>query len=158
MESTNACQELAATCEDILAADPDISANDFLRALGDRVAGIDTGVEGILDLARGGSNEIWGKGFAADFDDGSKGQARHFAGVAAAVAIFGGRATDMITRVFLDDADTADGRLSDAAVEFATDLLDGDLPLTNASSWIQEHICESVPPDSAMRIEPAPRS
>ncbi len=156
--SLNACQELSAVCDRIVVADPAISANDFLRALGNTVAGIDTGLEGIIDLARGGTNEIWGTGFAAEFDDGSKGQARHFAGVAAAVAIFGGRATEAIARTFVDDPNTADGRLTEAAVEFATSLLAGDLPLPEASAWIEEHICAGGDVDAAIRIEPAPRT
>lgn len=154
MTSINACQELAAVCGRIVAAEPDIAASDFLRALGSTVAGIDPGIEGIVDLARGGSNEIWGKGFAGEFDDGTNGQARHFAGVAAAVVIFGTRLTDMIASTFVDDPDTPDGRLSAMAVEFADLVLSGELPLAATPAWIEENICAPQPDVPAVRIEP----
>ena len=151
MTLINACHELAAVCGRIVSAESEISAHDFLRVLGSTVAGIDPGLEGIVDLARGGSNEIWGTGFAAEFDDGTNGQARHFAGVAAAVVIFGGRLTDMITNRFLDDPDTADGRLSAMAVEFAGLVLNGDLPLASTPDWIVDNICAAQPDAPADR-------
>ena len=154
MTPINACHELAAVSERIVAADPDIEANDFLRALGSAVAGIDPGIEGIADLARGGRNNIWGKGFADEFDDGTNGQARHFAGVAAAVAIFGGRMTDVITSTFLDDPDSPDGRLSESAIEFARLVLAGDLPTAETPDWILDNLCASEPDVPAIRIEP----
>lgn len=150
------CEQLAEVCDEIVTEDPEISPSDYLRALGNRVAGIDTGIEGIIDLARGGSNEISGRGFKPEFDDDSDGQARHFAGTAASVAIFGGRATEFVTHTFLDPPDTPDGRLSSAAVEFATQILDESLPLTEASDWIRDNICAPDKPETAIRIEPPP--
>lgn len=157
-DDLNACRELAAICDRILASDAAIAPVDFLRSLGSLVAGIDPGPEGILDLTRGGSNEIWGKGFRPEFDDGSNGQARHFAGTAASVAIVGGRLTEFVAHTFLDPADTPDGRLTSAAVTFATQILDETLPLQNCSEWIQDHLCFPEPRESAIRIEPAPPS
>ena len=154
----NGCQELAAVCDRIVAADPDIAPRDFLRALGDIVAGIDPGIEGIVDLARGGANEVYGKGFLPEFDDGSDGQPRHFAGTAASVAIFGGRATEFVAHTFLDPPDTPDGRLTSAAVDFATQVIDEELPLTQTADWVLENLCLPEPETSAIRIDPRPDS
>lgn len=155
-DDLNSCRELAAVCDRILASDPAITPVDFLRSLGSLVAGIDPGPEGLLDLARGGSNEIWGKGFLPEFDDGSRGQARHFAGTAASVAIVGGRLTEFVAHTLLDSADSPDGRLTSMAVEFATQVLEETLPLQECSEWIQEHLCLPGTRESAIRIEPAP--
>src|SRR5688572_16956395 len=110
MTMPNGCKELADVSDRIVAADPEISPADYLRALGSLVAGIDPGIEGIVDLARGGSNQVSGRGFAPEFDDDSDGQARHFAGVAASVEVFGGRAAEFLAHTFVDDPDTPDGR------------------------------------------------
>jgi hypothetical protein len=135
------CRQLAEVSDQIVAADPDISSRDYLRALGRLVAGIEPGVEGILDLARGGSNEISGKGFKPEYDDGSMGQARHFAGTAVSVALFGARATGIIAHSMVDPPDTPDGRLSAAAIEFANLIMSEELPVADASSWIVDELC-----------------
>ncbi|MGD9710792.1 MAG: hypothetical protein AB7V46_01850 [Thermomicrobiales bacterium] len=155
-EDLDACQEMADVSDRILVSDPDIAPADFLRALGRLVAGIDPGVEGILDLARGGENAVYGRGFRPEFDDGSRGQARHFAGTAASVAIVGGRVTGFVAHTFLDPADTADGRLTTAAIDFATQILDETLPLSDASTWIVENLCVSAPEAATIRIDPPP--
>ena len=140
----------------IVTADPEIKPRDFLQALGQVVAGIGPGVEGVFDLARGGSNEVEGRGFKPEFDDDSRGQARHFAGTAASAAMFGPRLTEIVAHRLVDPPDTADGRLSAAAVEFSRLLIDEELPLSDASQWILAEIC--APEDeAAMRINPAPR-
>lgn len=154
MDNSDACQELARVCEGIIDAEPAIGPEEFLRRLGSLVAGIDQGVEGIADLARGGTNELWGAGFAPEFDDGSLGQARHFAGTAAAVQLFGGRVTGFVAHTFLDPANTPDGRLTTAAIVFATGVLDGTLPLVETATWIREHLCLVETEQSAMRINP----
>ena len=154
----NGCLALAEVADQIVAADPDVSPRDFLRALGRLVAGIDPGIEGLIDLARGGSNEISGKGFRPEFDDGSAGQARHFAGTAVSVALLGSRATGLIAHTVVDPADTPDGRLSSAAIEFANLIMDEELPVSEASGWIIDNLCAPPPRPSAMRITPDPPS
>ncbi len=152
----NGCHELARVATRIVTAEPGIDPRDFLRALGQVVAGISPGVEGIFDLARGGSNEVAGRGFRPEFDDESRGQARHFAGTAASAAIFGPRVTEIVAHRLVDPPDTADGRLSAAAVEFARLLIGEELLVSDASQWILDEIC--APEDeAAMRINPAPR-
>jgi hypothetical protein len=156
-QELDGCRALAEVAEQIVAADPDVSPRDFLRELGRLVAGIELGVGGLLDLARGGSNEISGRGFKPEFDDGSAGQARHFAGTAASVALLGTRATGLIAHTIVDPADTPDGRLSAVAIEFATQVLAEELPLDQTSRWIVDELCETASPPSAMRINPDPR-
>ena len=144
------CRALAKVAEQIVAADLDITPGDFLRALGRLVAGIEPGVEGLLNLARGGSNEISGRGFKPEFDDGSAGQARHFAGTAVSVALLGTRATELIAHTIVDPADTPDGRLSSAAIEFANLIVNEEMPVAGASAWIIDELCAaSAEPDPA---------
>lgn len=140
----NGCIELADICDQIVEANPNIEAAEFLTELGHRVAGIDPGVEGVVDLARGGTNKVWGVGFRPDFDDGSNGQARHFAGTAASVERFGANATEFVAHTFLDQEDSADGRLSTKAIEFAQLLLNGDLEVASAGEWIRAEICDAA--------------
>jgi hypothetical protein len=137
----NGCLALAEVADQIVEAEPEVSPRDFLRALGRLVAGIEPGVEGLLDLARGGSNKISGKGFKPEFDDGSAGQARHFAGTAVSVALLGSRATELIAHTVVDPAETPDGRLSSAAIEFANLIMNEELPVSGASGWILDELC-----------------
>lgn len=96
----------------------------------------------VVDLARGGSNVIPGGGVKRRFDDKTDGQIRHFAGIATASARIGPRLARSLSITVLKDPPTsADGRLSDAAVEFASSLLSGELPLDRASNWIAETLC-----------------
>lgn len=156
----DACAELVRIAEEIVAEHPDISARDFLQELGWRVAGIEPGIEGLIELARGGENVVSGGGFRPEFDDGSRGQARHFAGIAAAVARLGSRFTTWAGEHALrDDPDSADGRLTEAAVTFARALLDGELPVTDSGDWIESNICLELAPRSTKRVSdrPGPR-
>jgi hypothetical protein len=136
------CQALANTANEIVSEQPDINPREFIRALAFRVAGIDPGPKGIIHLAQGGENVVSGTGFKPVFDDGSGGQARHFAGTAGSVERFGASVTLMAGGTVLrDPADSPDGRLSRAAIVFATKMLDGDLAPGDANSWIREHVC-----------------
>jgi hypothetical protein len=136
------CQALANTADEIVSQRPDIDPREFIRELTFRVAGIDPGPKGVIDLAQGGENVIAGTGFKPVFDDGTEGQARHFAGTAGSVERFGASATLMASETVLrDPADSADGRLSRAAIVFATKLLDGDLAPADAGAWIRDHVC-----------------
>jgi hypothetical protein len=115
----------------------------FLRALAWNCAGIRPGLVGYLDLARGGRNRFLGRGFRAGFDDGTDGQARHFAGVAVSPVLLGEPLARLAHRWALRDTpDSADGRLSAAAVRFSRELRGGSLPSGNAGNWIREHVAE----------------
>jgi len=142
LRNANACQQMADLCTELLGVAPDLSAREFLRSLGALVAGIDLGIAGIGQLARGGSNGLVGAGFRAEYDDGTAGQARHFAGTAAAAALLGDKPAEVLAHHVVDPADSIDGRLSTAALEFARLLIDGDLPLDAAGQWIEANICD----------------
>jgi hypothetical protein len=135
-----ACQKLAALAANLAATDR--TANEFLVDLGQQAAGIRRGRLALLDLARDGHNVILGRGFKPEFDDGTRGQVRHFAGVARA-SMFGG---SIITRwisenLRSDPSDSPDGRLADEGIDFAQSLLTGRLRLSEASDWIRERLC-----------------
>ncbi len=142
LRNANACQQMADLCAELLGVAPELSAREFLRSLGTLVAGIDLGIVGIGQLARGGSNGLTGAGFRAEYDDGSAGQARHFAGTAAAAALLGDKPAELLAHHVVDPAESIDGRLSTAALEFARLLIDGELPLHAAGQWIEAHICD----------------
>jgi hypothetical protein len=156
----NGCAELVRIAEEIIAEHPGISARDFLQELGWRVAGIEPGIEGLIELARGGENVISGGGFRPEYDDGSQGQARHFAGIASAVARLGARFTAWAGEHALrDNPNSADGRLTEAAVNFARALLGGELPVAEAGGWIESNICLEISPRATKRVSdrPGPR-
>ncbi|MDM4761933.1 hypothetical protein QT381_02800 [Galbitalea sp. SE-J8] len=135
-----ACAELADLADRLARGTSD--PREFLVALGREAAGIRPGVIGVADLARGGRNTIPGRGMRAEFDDGTDGQVRHFAGIASAQERLGGRRTRQLAIRLLGDApDSADGRLSDAAIAFAEGVRDGSIPLTAAGAWIRDHVC-----------------
>jgi hypothetical protein len=142
MNKSNACNALAALADEIASTSLDATPKSFILALGERAAGIDLGLEGYIDLMRGGENSLPGRGFRGEFDDSTDWQVRHFAGAAAATALFGADATRWLTANVLRDAPgTADGRLTEAAIEFSTLLLNGELPLEDASQWMLEKLC-----------------
>lgn len=115
----------------------------FLISLGAAVAGIRTGPLALIDLARGGRNRFPGRGMADAFDDDSDGQARHFAGIATAAARVGPTPTRWLSIVVGRDAPTtADGRLTDLAVDFALLLLRRELATVDAADWIRERLCD----------------
>jgi hypothetical protein len=118
----------------------------FLRDFGKGAAGIRSGSRGLGDLARGGKNTIPGKGFLRRFDDGTAGQARHFAGIAVA-RTFGSAAATRTVSIFLrdDPADSPDGRLTDAAIEFAGEVLSEDLELEETPGWVLDNLCRRNP-------------
>ena len=137
----NGCEMLAMVCEQIVRVEPEIEPEHFLEVLGQTAAGIATGLRGVLDLVRGGSNPIPGGGFKPEFDDGTGGQARHFAGIAASAGRFGAGPTAFVSHRFLDRPGTADGRLSTAAAEFAAMIESGELSPSDAATWIRETLC-----------------
>lgn len=142
LRNANACQQMAELCGELLEIAPDLTPRDFLRSLGALVAGIDLGLKGVKQLARGGANGLVGTGFRAEYDDGTAGQARHFAGTAAAAALLGEKPAEILAHHVVDPAESIDGHLSTAALEFARLLIDGDLSLAQAGSWIEANLCD----------------
>jgi hypothetical protein len=139
--SGTACQRLAGLAANLAARDR--TAERFLIDLGQQGAGIRPGRFALVDLASDGRNVIVGRGFKSEYDDGTRGQVRHFAGVARA-SVFGG---SVITRwisehLRRDPADSPDGRLADQGIDFAQALLAGRLKLSAASGWIRDRLCK----------------
>lgn len=139
--SGSACRRMAGLASKL--AERDESRRQFLRDFGRQAAGIRPPPRAIGDLARGGRNLIVGKGFLARFDDGSVGQVRHFAGITVATTyVGGGSATRWISENIRDDApNAADGRLTDAAIEFAQGVATGDLALAETPQWLLDNLC-----------------
>lgn len=137
----SACRRLAGLAARLAEREP--SRLQFLRDFGREAAGIRPAPRGVGDLARGGRNLIVGRGFLARFDDGTSGQARHFAGIAVATTLVGGAGpTRWISERLRDDPEgTADGRLTEAGIEFATEVLAGGLALAETPAWVLEHLC-----------------
>ena len=136
----SACRRLAGVAARLAEAESPPDA--FLRALGRRAAGIRPPPRAFADLARGGRDLIPGKGFLARFDDDSAGQVRHFAGIAAAVSFGGARNTRRISiEVRRDPPDSADGRLTDEGIAFASALLGGELEVEEAPRWLLKRLC-----------------
>lgn len=137
----SACRRVAGFAAKLAERDPAQLA--FLRDFGRQVAGIRPPPRGYGDLARGGSNRVAGRGFLAKFDDGSQGQAGHFAGIAVATTFVGGSSpTRWISEHLRDDpGNTADGRLTDEGIVFATAVLKGELPLDETPQWLLDNLC-----------------
>lgn len=142
LRNANACQQLAELCDDLLGLAPELSPREFLRTLGALVAGIDLGVMGFKQLARGGANGLVGAGFRQEYDDGTAGQARHFAGTAAAAALIGEKPAELLAHHVVDPAESIDGRLSTAALEFARLLIIEELALAEAGRWVAGNVCD----------------
>jgi len=136
----SACRELAGVAADLAMREPPPAA--FLRGFGLRVAGIRPPPRAFDDLARGGRDLIPGRGFRRRFDDGTSGQARHFAGVAVAVSLGGGEAARRISIIGRGDPpDSADGRLTEEAIRFSEELLRGTLAPVEAPRWLLKRLC-----------------
>ncbi|PPI18764.1 hypothetical protein C5D34_14005 [Rathayibacter sp. AY1B1] len=138
----DACSELADRADALAAAHPRPRA--FLAAVAKDVAGIRSAPLGALDLAHGGRNRIRGKGFRGPYDDGTRGQARHFAGVAGATLYLGGPLAHLFLRTIGGDVrGSADDRLTTRAVEWSRLLRRGELAVADAGAWIRREICSS---------------
>ncbi|MDF2443442.1 MAG: hypothetical protein JWR01_1645 [Subtercola sp.] len=136
----DACTELAALAGRVAAEAT--SPREFVLTLGTRAAGIRRGPLWMLDAALAGRNRLPGRGFAPPFDDGSTGQARHFAGTAVSTARLGAAVTRWVSvHVRQDPLDTADGRLGEQAIAFVGLLLAGELAPGDTPAWIREHLC-----------------
>lgn len=138
--TADGCAELAATCGRVAARAS--SPGRFLRELGHEAAGVRRGPLWPLDAARGGSNRIRGRGFRRRVDDGTEGQARHFAGIVAVACRIGPRATRWLSiHVGRDAEDSADGRLTDHALDFVRLIRSGGLAPADAEAWVRSTIC-----------------
>ncbi|MGH1549847.1 hypothetical protein ACRAWB_12005 [Leifsonia poae] len=136
----DACAELADACSRVAARTS--NPREFLRRLGHEVAGVRRGVLWPVDAGRGGSNRIRGRGFRRHVDDGTDGQARHFAGIVAVAARIGPRLTRWLSiHVGRDAPDSADGRLTDHALDFVRLLRSGELAPQDADAWVRSTIC-----------------
>lgn len=135
----DACAALAESIDRL--AERGHSNRRFLKELG-RVGGVRRGPLWLTDAASGGSNRLRGRGFRAQVDDATDGQARHFAGTVAVATRVGGRMTRWLSTVVLRDApDTADGRLSDEAIEFVRLVRSGELAQADAAGWVRRRLC-----------------
>lgn len=115
----------------------------FLRELG-RAAGVRRGPLWLIDAASGGRNRLRGRGFHPAVDDDSDGQARHFAGTVAVAARLGGPITRWLTtHVLRDQPGSADGKLSDEAIEFVRLVRSGDLAQADAAEWVRDRLCHA---------------
>lgn len=115
----------------------------FLKELG-RAGGVRRGPLWLTDAASGGSNRLRGRGFTPRLDDATDGQARHFAGTVAVAARIGTRLTRWLTHVVLRDTpDTADGRLTDEAIEFTRLVRSGQLAQADAADWVRDRLCHA---------------
>lgn len=139
MEDVDACARLADLIDELAAAAP--TPRGLLDAIGERAAGIRPGLAGLLDLKSGGRDLLTGRGFRAEYDDGTRGQVRHFAGIVASTARVGGPATRLVSeRLRHDPADSPDGRLSIAGIRFAQEVLSGAIPVSEAGQWVRDHL------------------
>ncbi len=140
---TTACEEMAGVADSIVAEHPDWPAHEFLVELAARVAGIRRGPLAGLGLLVGGRSRLRGGGFRPELRDRTASQTRHFAGVARAVTVVGAARTEWLSvHVRRDASDSADGRLTSLAIEFAAQLLDGSLATGDAGEWIRATVCE----------------
>jgi hypothetical protein len=136
----DACTQLCSVADEL--ASRLRSPRRFLVELGLAAGGVRLGPLWVFDAATGGRNRFRGGGFAAEFDDSTRGQARHFAGLVAVAARIGAPATRWASvHVGRDHPDSADGRLSEEAIEFTRLVASGLLPLDQASRWISDHLC-----------------
>jgi hypothetical protein len=137
----DACTALAESIDRL--AERGHSSRRFLKELG-RAAGVRRGPLWLVDAASGGRNRIRGRGFHATLDDDSDGQVRHFAGTVAVAARLGGGITRWLTVHVLRDApDSADGRLSDEAIEFSRLVRTGHLSQSDAAGWVRDRLCHA---------------
>jgi hypothetical protein len=143
---TNACCKLAELAEELAARQDIRTAQDFIFRLGERAAGIRPGFRSFFDLFLAGRNLLPGHGFRPEFEDGSDGQARHFAGVAVSSAILGPKLTIWLSeKIRLDPPDQPDGRLTLMAVSFSQKLVRGELLPQASGHWIRENLCLDCP-------------
>jgi hypothetical protein len=140
VDGMDACSHLVDASARIASTAP--TPRRFLIDLGAEIGGVRRGLFWALDAATGGSNRVSGRGFRRHLDDGTHGQARHFAGIVAVSARIGPSLTRWLSiHVGRDAPDSADGRLTDVTLEFARGIRRGDLALGDSGEWIRAHVC-----------------
>ncbi len=140
----SSCRRLAGVAAKLAERSP--NRQEFLSSIGRQVAGIRPPPRAFGDLARGGRNRIPGKGFLLRFDDGSQGQARHFAGIVVAASFGGETATRLISIYGRNDPlRSPDGRLTEEGIAFSRQILSGELALAEAPPWLLDHLCRRGP-------------
>ena len=141
-ERNDSCARLAEVTDVIATEHPEWSGHELVVELAHRVAGISRGPSAVLGLLTGGRSQLTGGGFRPELRDRSASQTRHFVGVARAVTVLGAGRTEWLSvHVRRDAPDTPDGRLSELAIRFATQLLDGSLATRDAGEWIRSNVC-----------------
>lgn len=141
----DACAALAESIDRL--AQRGYSSRRFLKELG-RAGGVRRGPLWLLDAASGGRNLLRGRGFHPTVDDATDGQARHFAGTVAVAARIGGPLARWLTvTVLRDTPDTADGRLSEVAIEFARLIRSAELEQSDAAGWVRRRLCHASASD-----------
>lgn len=140
MPSSDACSELTERTAALAASAP--APRALIAALAKEAAGIRSAPVGVLDLARGGANRVRGRGFRRRYDDGTRGQARHFATGAGATLLLGGPVAHVFLRTLGgDEPGSADDRLTTRAIEWSRLLRRGELSVAEAGAWIRCEIC-----------------
>jgi hypothetical protein len=141
-ERIDSCGRLAEVADAIAAEHPEWPAHEVIVELAHRVAGISRGPLAAFGLLTGGRSKLTGGGFRPELRDHSASQTRHFVGVARAVTVLGAARTEWLSvHVRRDAPDSPDGRLSELAVGFASQLLDGSLATADAGEWIRANVC-----------------
>jgi hypothetical protein len=137
----DACTALADAIDRLAARG--YSSGRFLRELG-QAAGVRRGPLWLVDAASGGRNRIRGRGFQSAVDDDTDGQARHFAGTVAVAARLGAVVTRwLVVHVLRDGPDSADGLLSEEAIEFVRLVRSGELSQADAAGWVRGRLCHA---------------
>lgn len=139
----DACAELVDAATRLAATAP--TSRRFLIDLGAAVGGVRRGPLWALDAASGGRNHLSGRGFHRHLDDGTSGQARHFAGIVAVAVRIGPRLTRWLAiHIGRDAADSADGRLTDLALDFVRGIRGGELAISDSGTWIRANLCAAA--------------
>ncbi|MEL4319267.1 hypothetical protein WJX64_09645 [Leifsonia sp. YIM 134122] len=138
----DACAALAETADRLATAGH--SSRRFLVELGSVAGGVRTGPLWFIDAGLGGRNVFHGRGFRRHLDDGTDGQARHFAGLVAVSARLGAPLTRWLSvHAGRDAPDSADGRLTESAITFTSGIRTGALEQGSAAEWIRRELCAS---------------
>ncbi|MFF1877129.1 hypothetical protein [Leifsonia sp. NPDC058230] len=138
----DACSELADAATRLAATAT--SPRTFLVEFGRVAAGVRRGPLWMLDAGKGGRNHFSGRGFRRPVDDDTDGQARHFAGIVAVSARVGTRLTRILSIAVGGDKPTsADGRLTDQALEFTRLVRSGRLAPGDSGDWIRARLCKA---------------
>jgi hypothetical protein len=138
----DACSELADAATRVAATTttPRRLLVDFGRA----AAGVRRGPLWFLDAGSGGRNRYSGRGFRRHVDDDTDGQARHFAGIVAVAARLGTPLTRLLSiTVGGDESTSADGQLTDQALEFTRLIRSGELAPVDSGDWIRSRLCKA---------------